>query len=320
MKLKRLLTLLLLVFCAGASSAQPDTCKIGIYVKSFYDLNIGDKSCTSNFWIWMLYRDSTLDFKDKIEFPLTKKTEVLHFIKEKKSGIYWVQQNCRNVTLESWDIRSFPFDKQTIRILIESADLNAGKLVFTPDLEHSGIDPNFQPDEWKFTNFSIKSFVQSDNTTFGDPSLENSSPFSIVEADMVISRSHSWLLMFKLLIGLVVAYLVAISSFLIDVRNTSPRFSISVGALFAAVANKHIIESRVPDKTAITLIDSIHSLTFVMIFLVIMLSAIFLKIAENKSEVVLNRIKKADLIACALSLAVYLLLVSTMITNAIQRG
>ena len=77
MKALKLFLSALLLIASIASFAQPDTCKIGMFVNSIYDINIGEKCFTSNFWIWLLYKDSTLNFKDDIEFRSTQKTELL---------------------------------------------------------------------------------------------------------------------------------------------------------------------------------------------------------------------------------------------------
>ena len=78
MKALGLLLSALLLTASIASFAQPDTCKIGVFINSIYDINIGENCFTSNFWIWMLYKDSTLDFKDDIDFMSTKKIGRAH--------------------------------------------------------------------------------------------------------------------------------------------------------------------------------------------------------------------------------------------------
>jgi len=44
------------------------------------------------------------------------------------------------------------------------------------------------------------------------------------------------------------------------------RFSLSVGALFAVIGNKYVIDSSLPESTTFTLVDTLHCLTLFCIF------------------------------------------------------
>jgi len=317
MKALRLLLSALLLIASIASFAQPDTCKIGMFINSIYDINIGEKCFTSNFWIWMLYKDSTWDFKDDIEFMSTQKTELLQFTLEKKKGLIWNTQKWRNVVMKDWDIRNFPFDKQVLTMHIESANLDTSKLIFLPDKKHSTIDPAFYNNEWRITNFEISSHIDDYSTTFGDPTLKRGSSYSSIRVDITIKRSHHWMLFFKMFSGVIIAFLVGMCCFLIDVRQTSPRFAIAVGALWAAVASKFTLDSRVPDRITFGLIDSIHILTFFMIFLAIMLSAIFFKETHSSTSKTFVYSRKADLIAWGSFMVIYFIVVSLLVSHAV---
>ena len=317
MKSPGLLLSALLLIASIASSAQPDTCKIGMFINSIDDINIGEKCFTSNFWIWMIYKDSTLDFKNDIEFMSTKKTELLQFALEKKNGLYWNRQKWRNVVMKDWDIRNFPFDKQMLTMYLESAHLDTGELVFLPDRKNSIIDPTFYNNEWRVTNFEISSPIHDYSTTFGDPTLTKGSSYSFIRIDITIKRTNHWMLFFKMFSGVIIAFLVGMCCFLIDVRQTSPRFAIAVGALWAAVASKITLDSRVPDRITFGLIDSIHILTFFMIFLAITLSAIFFKETHSGSSKIFVYSRKADLIAWGSFMVVYFIVVSLLVSHAV---
>ena len=317
MKALGLLLSALLLTASIASFAQPDTCKIGVFINSIYDINIGENCFTSNFWIWMLYKDSTLDFKDDIDFMSTKKTELLQVTLEKKNGLIWNTQKWRNVVMKDWNIRNFPFDKQLLTMYLESANLDTSKLIFFPDKKNSTIDPTFYNNEWRMTNFEISSQIDDYSTTFGDPTLTKGSSYSIIRVDVTIQRPHPWMLFFKLFSGVIIAFLVGMCCFLIDVRQTSPRFAIAVGALWAAVASKFTLDSRVPDRTTFGLIDSIHILTFFMIFLAIMLSAIFFKETHSGTNKTFVYSRKADLIAWGSFMVIYFIVVSLLVSHAV---
>ena len=99
-----------------------------------------------------------------------------------------------------------------------------------------------------------------------------------------MARKDPYLVLFKLITGLLVAFIISCCVFFIKPVNTDPRFGLSVGGLFAAIGNKYIVESKVPATNQITLLDNIHNLTFVYILLITILSVISLQIYEKKTQ------------------------------------
>ncbi|MBI3884070.1 MAG: hypothetical protein HY305_07690, partial [Sphingobacteriales bacterium] len=65
-------------------------------------------------------------------------------------------------------------------------------------------------------------------------------------------------------------------------------FGLGVGALFAVVGNKYIIDSSLPESTTYTLVDTLHGLTLLFIFAVITTSVYSLKLIKN------NQVDKAN--------------------------
>lgn len=74
-----------------------------------------------------------------------------------------------------------------------------------------------------------------------------------------------------------IAFLIATISFTPHPSEMEPRFGLPVGGLFAAVGNKYIIDSILPESSAFTLVDTLHALTFIGIFGTLLVSAIALK-------------------------------------------
>jgi hypothetical protein len=62
--------------------------------------------------------------------------------------------------------------------------------------------------------------------------------------------------------------------FFIKPFNIDPRFGLCVGGLFATIGNKYIIEGMVPSTNEVTMLDDLHNVTLVYIFLIITISVI----------------------------------------------
>ena len=89
----------------------------------------------------------------------------------------------------------------------------------------------------------------------------------------------------KMFLGMYIAFLIAYICFFIHTDGIDSRFGLSVGALFAVVGNKYIIDSSLPESTSFTLVDTLHGVTLFCIFAVIASTAYSLwLVKQNKSQ------------------------------------
>src|SRR5688572_17908077 len=167
----RSLLVTLLLLPAVCCFAQQDTCKVGLYINSLYDLRLENKTFMTDFWLWQTYKNDSLHFEDAIEVPNGKSVEFSHFSKEEKAGLQWIAQKCKAEIKQEWDLSKFPFDRQILRIEIEDSKYDASGLIYIADTANSRIDTTFNSREWCIERFSIKNDVRTYETTYGDPTL-----------------------------------------------------------------------------------------------------------------------------------------------------
>ena len=183
---------------------------------------------------------------------------------------------------ESWNVSDFPFDTQHLKVQIENTLFDNKSLVFKPDVKGSKFDDEEAIDGWNIINFNVSQKENKYETGFGDarPGKE-SSVFSQFNVEMDLQRD-AWGLFMKIFIGMYIAFLIAIISFTPHPAELEPRFGLPVGGLFAAVGNKYIIDSLLPESSSFTLVDTLHTLTFLSIFATLLTSAISLKLHDMK--------------------------------------
>ncbi|NBX51658.1 hypothetical protein EBT25_17420, partial [bacterium] len=131
-------------------------------------------------------------------------------------------------------------------------------LINNNGLKRGGYDPYMRDYVFHFgepvaeiQNIEFLSSTTNYNTSFGDieSSLTAVPKFEII---VTIKRLSSWLILFKLITGIIVAFLISSCVFWIKPINTDPRFGLCVGGLFAAIGNKYIVESIVPSTNELT--------------------------------------------------------------------
>lgn len=255
--------------------APPDSVKAGIYVISVHDINFRDKEYTLRFWLWFVYDNPDFDFTKQLDIPNAKDIEVQETIQDSLDGKAWVIMKMKCTMKQNWNVHDFPFDEQRLRMHIENTLFDKKSLIFSPDLKGSNYDPQDAIDGWNITDFSVSESKNDYKTGFGDDTSLGQD-FSSFDLSMSLERS-AWGMFFKIFLGMYIAFLIAIISFTPHPSEMEPRFGLPVGGLFAAVGNKYIIDSLLPESSSFTLVDTLHALTFVAIFGTLLVSAIALR-------------------------------------------
>lgn len=297
--------ILLLTVCAftNAHAQQPDTVKSGIYITSIHDINFKDKEYSVNLWLWLKYKNKKFDFLHNLEVPQAKSVTTSFSTVDSTGGRIYLLMKLQCVMKDSWAINNFPFDKQKLRFSIENSQFDSKSLVFIPDTLGQHFDPRFTLRGWEIDSIRIASGIKNYETGFGDESLAKPhTEYSNFRIGLTISRDAMGLF-WKMFLGMYVAFLIAYMCFYIHTDSIDSRFGLSVGALFAVIGNKYIIDSSLPESTSFTLVDTLHGLTLIFILTVIICTSYSLKlIKREKFEVA----KRFDFICAQILLICYL--------------
>ena len=203
-----------------------------------------------------------------------------------KDGRIYMLMKLQCIMKDSWKIHNFPFDHQKLRFSIENSQYDSGDLIFVEDTLGRHYSKKVISG-WTVIpdSFKITTHLKEYETTFGDETLTMpQSIFSSFKVQMGIERD-SWWLFLKLFIGMYLSFLLSVLCFCIHRESVESRFSLSVGALFAVIGNKYVVDSALPESTTFTLVDSLHGLTLCFVFAVVACSAYILQ---------LNKINKFD--------------------------
>lgn len=299
--------LLLLSFLIGAINlyAQPDTVKTGIYITSIHDIDFKQKEYTVDFWLWLKYKNKDFDFANNLEIPQAKSIDKSFFTEDTSNGRVYLQMKLQCVMKDNWKINNFPFDRQKLRLSIENSQFDSRSLIFSIDTLGNHYDPKFTLRGWTIDSFDITSGIKAYETTFGDESLARPHvEYSSFKVKIGLARDASELF-WKMFLGMYVAFLIAYICFYIHADNIDSRFGLSVGALFAAIGNKYIIDSSLPESNSLTLVDTLHGVTLFFIFAIVAASAYALQLVKK------NKLQKAnmiDMILAQVLLAVYIII------------
>jgi hypothetical protein len=296
-----------------AKRETADTVKTGVYITSIHDINFKDKEYTIDLWLWLKYENRKFDFLQNLEVPQAKTvTKSFSTIDSTGSKVYMLMK-LQCVMKDSWAINNFPFDRQKLRFSIENSQFDSQALVFVADTLGKHFDPRFTLRGGNIDSLNISTGIKAYETTFGDETLKKPhTEYSNFKVRLQIKRDAMGLF-WKMFLGMYVAFLIAYMCFYIHTDSIDSRFGLSVGALFAVIGNKYIIDSTLPESTTFTLVDTLHGMTLFFILTVIICTSYSLRLVKQEK---IARAKKFDFISAQVLLGVYLLLNAWFIYKA----
>jgi hypothetical protein len=300
-----------------AQEAPPDTVRTGIYITSIHDIDFKQNEYTVNLWLWMKYKRKEFDFVQNLEIPQAKSfTKLYSTIDTTKGGIYLLMK-LQCIMKDSWKINNFPFDRQRLRLGLENSQFDSKALIFKPDTIGNNFDPRFTLRGWRIDSFDVSSNIKMYETAFGDESIAKPhTEYSSYRVKIGIKRDASELF-WKMFLGMYVAFLISYICFYIHADNIDSRFGLSVGSLFAAIGNKYIIDSSLPESTSFTLVDLLHGVTLFFISVIVASSVYSLRLVKQ------NKLKEAnrfDFVMAQILLVLYLGLNFYFISRAVDAG
>jgi hypothetical protein len=301
----------------NAQKQVPDTVLTGVYITSIHDINFKDKEYNITLWLWLKYKNKSFDFLHNLEVPQAKTVTTSYSTIDSSDNKIYLLMKLQCVMKDSWAVNNFPFDKQKLRFSIENSQYDSKSLVFAADTLGKHFDPRFTLRGWDVDSLDISTGIKKYETAFGDASQPKPhTEYSNFKVRVQIDRAAMGLF-WKMFLGMYVAFLIAYMCFYIHADSIDSRFGLSVGALFAVIGNKYIVDSSLPESTTFTLVDMLHGITLLFILTVIVCTTWSLKLVKQEK---MAQSKRFDLISAQVLLGCYVLLNAWFIFEATRVG
>lgn len=284
-----------------AVAPGPTVAKFGLYVTQVFDFDMVKRAFNVTFWAWFLSNNPDYKPLDTVEIVNAKNTTVRFPSTSERNGQIWTQGKYSATVAHDWDVRDFPFDRETFNVVLEEGQMDAQSLKLEVDADNSRIDKSVKVLGWTIEGLTVKAEDSVYDTTFGDPALSGTSTYSRVVATITMKREGLRLL-FSLYIGFYVAFILSLLVYLLDLEQMAmPRISLCAGAIFAAVGNKYVIDNSLPATPHFSLSDAIQMSSFLAILMAILLMVIMDYLRMTERTKLARRLNRAALVVTALA-------------------
>lgn len=284
----RLLALLLtFMLTAAAGTAGPasaetakETIRVGMFITNLFDVDFARQDVEAQFWVWFDHADAAFDPKKDVEIVNARSANVMGSYRTPvDNGQFWDQVKYSTVLDQNWNVANYPFDRQKIRIVLESTEADARKLQFEADVEGTKLRRDLSLAGWRIEDMRIFAANELYETSYGDPTMSSMGPsiYPRVTVEVDVKR-NGWRLLLSTFIGFGLAIALAgivltSSAFrrLSDVIDIGAQLAIGTGALFSTIGSGYILQSGLPPTTEFSLADAFQLTAFAVTFLTMLL-------------------------------------------------
>ena len=273
---------------AKASSAAP--VHIGVYANQLTGMSLKDGYFDIDYYLWFRWQDKRLKPHKTTELT-NGKQNCITVAEEIKAGFHYVTLRCSARVNKQWELADYPLDNQVLELKFEDGALDEESLQFVADAASSTFSPEFKVPGWEIAGKSDTVLPHLYKSNFGDPTLspDAETRYSRYVYSLNLDRgSYAFGVAFKLFFPLVIAIFIALLQFFVPIDSTL-RFNLAVGSIFASVGAGYAISNSLPFSVALTKAESINLLTILAIFAALVGLATSIRIFKRTNDVLASK-------------------------------
>ncbi|MBU5689246.1 MAG: hypothetical protein KQA41_03415 [Candidatus Aenigmarchaeota archaeon] len=274
---KKIILLLLFVLSFNITYAFDKNVYTSIYLLNLGKFDISTGSFTADFYLNFECENQCpqIDF----EFMNGRATSLEKLVDTPKFKSYRIQANL----VSPIDLKKFPFDNQTLKIIIEDKSKAIDELVFVARNEDSNIDPSivfigWEMGQWKA--YSTEHYYDVYDETYSQYVFEI--PIYRITINAV----------FKTFLPIIFIILIMLSSFVLDPDKITTRLGMVGSALVASVMYHVSISNQIPPVSYLTFVDKFMILTYFITLLSFGFNVFLLELNEEKKKKLVNKLHR----------------------------
>ncbi|GAB4272703.1 MAG: hypothetical protein Kow0029_11650 [Candidatus Rifleibacteriota bacterium] len=287
--------------------AEPEKVEICLYILDIAHLDVKESEFYADFYVWYKVKPDSEWNPMNIEFmngTIEKATEITPS-DNKVNKKYWIQR-IKGRFRGHFRLHSYPFDQQTLPIIIEDSEKTCQELEFVADQDVNPaaltwVDPEVVVPDWQIKGASYATDIHQYRTDFGLGTKDESrySRFSFKLSLHRVFIPH----FFKFILPLIIIAGMAYMVFFINASEFETQCGICVTALLSAVA-LHISQAdALPAVGYLVMSDKIFILFYIVIFTALVQTVVnnhYVKKKKIEVAIKLDRIFRVGYVAVLL--------------------
>ncbi len=246
----------------------PDKVVAGVYVSNIQQVDLTTNSFDADFYVWLRWSNPDIHPTAGIEImnvyqswaltttPIYDKPQ-----KQSDGSLLWLAryQGSFNAPLSLAD---YPFQKQTLKIIIEDGEQNIGRIVYEPDKDPIELDPHITLTGYKLGQPRIEFGANTYESSFGavESTREYRTYTRILVEIPVSSPATSGIV--KIILPIIIVLVASGLGLVIPSAYVDSKVNVPITALIALVAMHFVVSASLPQVEYLLMIDVVYILAY----------------------------------------------------------
>lgn len=271
-------------------SEGPEEVLAGVYVANIQSVNLSTNSFDADFYVWLRWRDPDLDPTVGMEVVNSymswglMETPVYDEPQPQPDGSLLWQVHFQGSFNAPLSLSDYPFERQTLRIIIEDNVDTTQRVVYRPDTGPVALDPEVtlpgyhigQP-QIAFGDFTYGSSFGEVGSTSEDrtyPRITVTIPLASPAASGIA----------KTLLPIFIVLVAASLTLVIPVGYVDAKIGLAITALLALVAMHWGVSSSLPDAGYLLMIDVLYLIAYAAVTAVLAVTITGVRMTATQGE------------------------------------
>jgi hypothetical protein len=236
-----------------AAASEPAQVEVGVWFNGVHTIDFLDGSFGAEFYLWWISEDP--DFRPfEILQVLNGRQWSTRAINRRDlgDGRHHTSGYVSVIVNHDWNLLKYPFDRQKLRIILETP-FTASELRLLPDVEQSVVSEFVDIEGYQVTGLALSEHIEEYQTDFGFKD-SGGQRFSRLVITLDVER-ESGRLVIAILIGFIVANLIALLTYTISITTLPVRATMIASAIFCAVGNMNLLNGQLNPAVGSLLVD-----------------------------------------------------------------
>ncbi|MBI1329122.1 MAG: hypothetical protein GC166_04365 [Alphaproteobacteria bacterium] len=292
------------IYPMGEIPADAERVEVGIYTTIIDGLDIASSTYDLTAYVWFKWKG---DIDPTAHMELSNLTQRYDFTKEPlyekpltlPDGRQYQVMQIHGRFFQPFDLKDFPFDKQSIAIIIQDEYRAHENLVYLPDMNQSGFAADLAIPGWRVLGWRAGPVIRDYGSRFGAPDTHLSSRYPALQYEIVIGR-HANFFLWKLLMPLLIVLAANWMALLIDPELVDVRTALPATSMLTLVFLQQTYTSELPEVGSLVLMDKIYVLAYVVVvstLIEVIATASWQKSSEKITDARVSRVDRYTLAA-----------------------
>jgi hypothetical protein len=246
-------------------SLNPEKVSVGVYLNDVQNVDLKLHNYMLDFYVWFRWKNPDLNPAETMEFVNHSESwstmQVNGYEKPEKldDGSFYQVVHVQGKMSKKMDLRNYPFDNQSITLVIEDRVADISQLQYVA--AEASSNASLKLPGFLYSPMTLVSTDYTHQTTFGDPRSKTASTYSRLVLDLPIQRPIVNAFTKNLLPIFLVVTCCSLA-FLLHPTLVDSRFQIAIVSLLSIVALQITSSQDLPTIEYMTLLDKLYVVAY----------------------------------------------------------